>query len=79
MLTKIANRNEIDYSSDVSISNLALTLKNESIISLIDWRQLQTWIDIGNKAAHEEFDQVLPQQISDMINGISLLEGKYLK
>ena len=45
-------------------------LKQQGVISQIDWRSIQGWLDIRNNAAHGHYDKVLATKVELMIAGI---------
>ena len=70
-LKKICDKNEIHYDSKATINPLAQLLRNEDIINLIEWRQILSWADIGNAAAHGEFNKYDADDVKRMIEGIN--------
>lgn len=79
MIKKIADNKNIDYTKETKLSVICQRLKDEGIISLPDWRQIQAWTDIGNEAAHGNNTNCTPQRVSQIIQGLRDIEIKYLK
>jgi hypothetical protein len=79
MVKKLADKNNIVFSKDTRLGALCEELKNKEIINLPDWRQIQAWADLGNEAAHGNFENCIPTKISTMISGLEQIEQQYLK
>jgi len=45
-------------------------LKKLEIYSQPQWRLIQAWLDIGNSAAHGNFEKYTKDDVNNMINGI---------
>jgi hypothetical protein len=45
-------------------------LKAAGVYGQPQWRQVQAWLDIGNAAAHGEFDQYNSDQVRALLNGV---------
>ena len=79
MIKKIADNKNIDYTKETKLSVICQRLKDEGIMSLPDWRQIQAGIDIGNETTHGNFTNCTPQRVYQIIQGLSYIEIKYLK
>lgn len=77
-LKKLCDKNEIHYNSKDTINPLAQLLRNEDIINLIEWRQILSWADIGNAAAHGNFIEYNADDVKRMIEGINSFIKKKL-
>ncbi len=53
-------------------------LKAAGVFNELKAKQLRSWADIRNKAAHGEFDQFKRQDVEHMIQGVSNFLGEYL-
>ena len=54
-------------------------LKKVGLFNELKAKQLRSWADIRNKAAHGEFDQFNRGDVEQMIQGVSNFLGDYLK
>jgi len=45
-------------------------LKSKEIYTQIKWREIQFWLDIGNKSAHGEFNAFTDDDVKNMLNGV---------
>lgn len=45
-------------------------LKTQGVYAQPQWRQIQTWLDIRNDAAHGNYDQYTGTQVQSMIDGL---------
>jgi hypothetical protein len=68
-LKKIASASEIDPSFKPSRINDEL--KSAGRYPQPQWRLIQAWLDIGNSAAHGEFDKYTIQDVLSMLEGIN--------
>ena len=68
-LKRIANKEKINIKNekgrDKQISSVNDELKKEGIYNQTQWRQIQTWLDIGNNAHHGKFDEYTLGQVED--------------
>ena len=67
-LKRIARNEGIDDNRKASIIND--DLKRHNIYSQPQWRFIQAWLDIGNSAAHGNFDAYSVEDVIKMIEGI---------
>lgn len=67
-LRRIARRENIDDTGKASRVNDGLKAGN--VYSQPMWRQIQTWLDIGNSAAHGKFDEYTAENVKTMIDGV---------
>lgn len=72
-LKRIARNNGIPDS--MATSRINDELKKNTIYNQPQWRQIQAWLDIGNKAAHGDFDSYQKDDVNNMLNGIELFLG----
>ena len=73
------NKNIILSNQKASIANDEL--KRNTIYGQAKWREIQSWLDIGNKAAHPdpEFDTITESDIDNMINKVKEFTENFLK
>lgn len=45
-------------------------LKSRSIYTQVKWREIQFWLDIGNKSAHGDFTSYINDDVNNMLSGI---------
>lgn len=76
-LKRIARREGLDSDKKTSVVNE--DLKNKAIYNQIEWRRIQSWLDIGNAAAHGKFTEYTQVQVSEMIKGVEGFLATYLK
>ena len=69
-LKRLARKESIDDSQKAS--KLNDDLKSAGVINQPQWRQNQTWLDIGNDAAHGKFDTYDETKVNSMIEGIKI-------
>ena len=56
-LKKLCNRNKIAYGKKAKLGTISGKLrKKRAYLNHIEWRQIQAWTDIGNSAAHGNFN-----------------------
>ncbi|MBF4696060.1 DUF4145 domain-containing protein [Fusibacter ferrireducens] len=67
-LKRIARNSNI--ATDQKASKLNEELKKLEIYSQPQWRLIQAWLDIGNSAAHGNFENYTKDDVNNMINGI---------
>lgn len=77
-LKKICDKNSIRYRTRDTINPLAEALRTNEIINIIDWRQILSWADIGNAAAHGNFNLYSEDDVQRMIQGIDELINTHL-
>lgn len=75
-LQKLAEKNEINH--DQKASNLNEALRSEGIYPKPQWRLVQANLDIGNEAAHGNFDSYTQEDVKSMINFSELFNATYL-
>ena len=54
-------------------------LKNKEFYNQIQWREVQKWLDIGNAAAHGQFDEIKKEDVQKMINEIEHFILNYMR
>ena len=67
-LRRLAQSEGIDVSYNASRINDEL--KSQERYSPVRWRSIQTWLDIGNSAAHGKFDEYTKEDVANAVNGI---------
>lgn len=67
-LKRIAKNIDIPY--DIKASRLNDELKKIGVYSQPQWRLIQSWLDIGNAAAHGEFEIFTEDDVKNMLNGV---------
>lgn len=78
-LKKICDKNEIPHTNRSTINPLAESLRNEEVINIVEWRQILSWADIGNNAAHGDFHTYSRDDVQRMNEGILDLIKKHLQ
>lgn len=68
-LRRIAQAAKLDGTQKASKINDELKAKDR--YSQPQWRQVQTWLDVGNAAAHGKFAEYLEPHVSAMLDGIA--------
>jgi len=68
-IKRIAKKEKLDI-EDKKISTLNEELKTKNYFIQTVWRQNQAWLDIGNKAAHGEFEEYNLVQVENFYNGL---------
>jgi len=79
-LLRLSRNNNLTLSNEkASIANDELRKKN--IYGQAKWREIQSWLDIGNKAAHPdpEFMTISEIDIDNMINNVRRFTELYLQ
>ena len=80
-LRRIAKREEINILQDDGkkrkTSSLNEDLKLKGIYNQTMWRQIQFWLDIGNDAAHGNFEKYTREQVTSFYDGITTFLGTY--
>lgn len=79
LLKKISDRKNLAFSKDDSISKINQTLKDEDVFETSEWRQMQTWIDLGNEAAHGNFSNCDARTVGVMLKEVTSYENKFVK
>lgn len=67
-LKRLAREEQIDDAKKASVLNEEL--KKAGRYNQPQWRQIQVWLDIGNDAAHGNFNNYTKEQVKDQIDGI---------
>ena len=75
-LKRLARANGLDDTKKAALINQ--DLKQANIYSQPQWRQIDTWLDIGNKAAHGDFAAYNDDEVKRMIEGIEAFLASYL-
>lgn len=70
-IKKMCDNNDINYNQNIKLNTLINTLKSNKVLNTIEWRQVLAWVDIGNAAAHGEFDKYDNEEVVLMLKGIS--------
>lgn len=58
-------------------STLNDDLKKKEVYAQIQWRRVQSWLDLGNDAAHGNFEKILERDVELMIRDIELFIEDY--
>lgn len=66
----ICKKNDIEFSKDNTASILNDNLKKGGVFTQSQWRLIQSYIDIGNNAAHGKFDQYSKEDVNKMLEYI---------
>ncbi len=81
ILQKIAQMNRIkiynDKQKEIKISIINDNLKKEKVISQTTWEEIRTYLTIGNKASHGEFDEYDLSQIKNFVKFVQNLINKF--
>lgn len=80
VLKKIAQDNSIiifDKNSEKRINQINEELKNNFIISQIEWEENKTYLTIGNQASHGNYDEYNLEQIKNFYKHIQNLINKF--
>jgi len=77
-LKKICDKHNLEYPIKTNINRVAEILRKNNKITQIEWRQIQSWADIGNSAAHGEFDKYSINDVKLMIDNINYFIKKKL-
>ena len=81
ILQKIAQINRIEIYNDkqkeIKISKINDDLKKEKVISQIEWEEIKTYLTIGNKASHGEFDEYDLDQVKSFAKFAQDLINKF--
>jgi len=81
ILQKIAQMNGIEIYNDkqkeIKISKINDDLKKVKAISQIEWEEIKTYLTIGNKASHGEFDEYDLNQIKNFVKFAQNLINKF--
>jgi HEPN domain-containing protein len=77
-LKKIARKDGIETEKKKA-SVLNDELKNKEFYNQIQWREVQKWLDIGNAAAHGQFDEIKKEDVQKMINEIEHFILNYMR
>lgn len=78
-LFKLCNNKGIILSSDkASVANIEL--KKNNIYGMAKWREVQSWLDIGNMAAHPDpdFNTITEDDMDNMIKNVKIFTEMYL-
>ncbi|WZL80236.1 hypothetical protein QBE53_06335 [Vallitaleaceae bacterium 9-2] len=67
-LKRIARREDI--TENLKAARLNDELKKQGVYSTPQWRLIQSWLDVGNSAAHGKFDDYDFNDVVNMLNGI---------
>jgi hypothetical protein len=80
-LRRLANSNDIaivnDKGDNKKASILNDELKKKEIYGQVQWRRVQTWLDIGNEAAHGNFDKVREKDVESLLKDVELFIEEY--
>lgn len=67
-LRRLARSEGIDDS--LKASRINDELKSQERYSPVRWRSIQTWLDIGNSAAHGKFNEYIIEDVASAVSGI---------
>ncbi len=67
-LKELAEKNNI--ASNQRANKINDDLRNKNIYTQIRWREIQVWLDIGNKSAHGEFNDYTNNDVENMLDGV---------
>ncbi len=67
-LKRLAHTEGIDDSFNASRINDEL--KNKERYPQVRWRSIQTWLDVGNSAAHGRFNEYTKEDVASAVSGI---------
>jgi len=76
-LRRLCREEGLDDSAKAAAMNEALRQKGR--YAQPRWRQIQAWLDIGNSAAHGEFDKYTADEVERLLDGIGGLLAQELK
>ncbi len=69
-LKQIAERETIELPENVKLSKINEILWQKEVYDKITWRLIQGHVDLGNFAAHGDFDKYDSSKVEDMLNWI---------
>ncbi len=55
---------------DLNASKINNELKNRERYPQVRWRSIQTWLDVGNSAAHGRFNEFTKEDVASALSGI---------
>jgi hypothetical protein len=67
-LKRLARSHELEVATTAGRVNEAL--RTAGVYGQPQWRQVQAWLDIGNAAAHGNFDQYTTEQVASLLAGV---------
>ena len=67
-LKELAEKNNV--ATNQRANKINDDLKSKDIYTQIKWREIQFWLDIGNKSAHGEFNAFTDDDVKNMLNGV---------
>lgn len=80
-LRRLANNNDIaivnETGNNKKASILNDELKKKEFYGQVQWRRVQTWLDIGNEAAHGNFDKVREKDVESLLKDVELFIEEY--
>jgi len=81
ILQKIAQLNQInilnDKGKEIRISNLNNILYQNRVFTQVEWQENQTYLTIGNHAAHGEYDEYNLEQVKNFYKHVQSLIEKF--
>lgn len=79
-LKKLCNRQEppLEFDETTRTSTLNDLLKKKRVLTQPEWRQNQAWLDIGNNAAHGNFNVYNEDDVKRMLDGLTEFIAKKL-
>jgi len=75
-LERIAREEGVDV--DQKASEINTQLWKSERYSKPRWRRIQSWLDVGNAAAHGDFDEYTQADVEDQLNGVEEFLAKQL-
>ena len=76
-LRRLARKNGLDDTAKASVINDQL--KKDELYGQPQWRLIQHWLDIGNDAAHGQFDTYNSEDVKRMLEDIERFLASELK
>ncbi len=80
-LRRLANNNDIaivnEKGDNKKVSILNDELKKKEVYGQVQWRRVQTWLDIGNEAAHGNFEKVREKDVESLLKDVELFIEEY--
>lgn len=76
-LERIAREEGVDVDQKASEVNTQLWKSDR--YSQPQWRQIQSWLDVGNAAAHGDFDEYTQANVEDQLDGVEKFLANQLR
>ncbi len=77
-LKRLARASGISDVEDKKTSQINQELRSANAYNKTQWRQITTWLDYGNDAAHGNFETYTETEVQNMIDGIESFLATYL-